>query len=103
VSSPDDTDHQDAGDAFAERAQVAASRQTEAERRAAVTYAMLAIYHELRRNDLAAKIEVLTEQVGKIATLQGQRADIESGLAETIRELKTDMTAIKFAVGGEGS
>jgi iron-sulfur cluster repair protein YtfE (RIC family) len=83
VSSADKTDHQEAGDAFAEMAQVAASRQTEAERRAAVTYAMLAIYHELRRNDLGAKIDALTEQVGKIAALQGQRPDIESGLAET--------------------
>ena len=59
MSSEDKTDHQETGDAFAEMAQVAASRQTEAERRAAVTYALLAIYHELRRNDLAAKIDAL--------------------------------------------
>jgi hypothetical protein len=83
VPSADETNHQEAGDAFAEMAQVAASRQTEAERRAAVTYAMLAIYHELRRNDLGAKIDALTEQVEKTITLQQQRANIESTLAET--------------------
>jgi hypothetical protein len=83
VSSDDKTDHQETGDAFAEMAQVAASRQTEAERRAAVTYALLAIYHELRRNDLGAKIDALTEQVEKTITLQQQRANIESTLAET--------------------
>ena len=83
MSSADKTDHQEAGDAFAEMAQVAVSRQTESERRAAVTYAMLAIYHELRRNDLGAKIDALTEQVEKTITLQQQRANIESTLAET--------------------
>ena len=81
VTSADKTDHQEAGDAFAEMAQVAVSRQTESERRAAVTYAMLAIYHELRRNDLGAKIDALALEVRKIAALQGQSADIESGLA----------------------
>jgi iron-sulfur cluster repair protein YtfE (RIC family) len=103
VSSADETDHPESGDAFAEMAQLAASRQAEAERRAAVTYAMLALYHELRRNDLGAKIDTLALEVRKIAALQGQRADIESGLAETVRELKTDVIAIKFAVGGQGS
>lgn len=83
--------------------QVAASRQTEAERRATVTYAMLAIYHELRRNDLGPKIDALALEVRKIAALQGKRADVESGLAETVRELKTEVTAIKFAIGGDGS
>ena len=42
---------------------------------------MLAIYHELRRNDLGAKIDALALEVRKIAALQGQSADIESGLA----------------------
>jgi len=65
-------------DAFAEMAQVAASRQTEAERRAAVTYALLAIYHELRRNDLAAKIDALALEVRKIAVWQEQRFQSES-------------------------
>jgi hypothetical protein len=81
VSSADKTNHQEAGDAFAEMAQVAVSRQTEAERRAAVTYAMLAIYHELRRNDLGAKIDALALEVRKIVALHDQSADIESGLA----------------------
>jgi hypothetical protein len=91
VSSDDKTDHQETGDAFAEMAQVAASRQTEAERRAAVTYAMLAIYHELRRNDLGAKIDALTEQVEEL-TEQVERAvtqqgDTESRISSSISDL----------------
>jgi hypothetical protein len=91
VSSEDKTDHQETGDAFAEMAQVAASRQTEAERRAAVTYAMLAIYHELRRNDLGAKIDALSEQVEEL-TEQVERAvtqqgDTESRISNSISDL----------------
>lgn len=78
MSSDDKTDHQETGDAFAEMAQVAASRQTEAERRAAVTYALLAVYHELRRNDLGAKIDALALEVRKIVVWQEQRFQTDS-------------------------
>jgi hypothetical protein len=85
VSSADETDHPESGDAFAEMAQLAASRQAEAERRAAVTYTMLALYHELRRNDLGAKIDALALEVRKIAVWQEQRFQTESGVAESDR------------------
>jgi hypothetical protein len=85
VSSDDKTDHRETGDAFAEMAQVAASRQTEAERRAAVTYALLAVYHELRRNDLGAKIDALALEVRRIAVWQEQRFQTESGIADSAR------------------
>jgi hypothetical protein len=88
VSSDDKTDHQETGDAFAEMAQVAASRQTEAERRAAVTYALLAIYHELRRNDLGAKIDALAEQVEEIVTWQRERDRTQSKIAASLDDVK---------------
>jgi hypothetical protein len=85
---------------LAKQAQEAASGGTDAEQRAATTYALLAIYHELRHNDHGAKIDTLMLQMRKVAAWQEQRAETESELVVVVRELKAEVTTIKFAVEG---
>lgn len=76
VPSDNESVHRDLAESHAEMASpqngallAAAAR----EETAGVTAAILAIYHELRHNDLGGKLDKLTEQVTKIALWQSQR------------------------------
>jgi hypothetical protein len=85
------TDDRKAGDNFAKKAEAAVSEPSDTTRRAAATYALLAIYHELRRNDLGEKIdalteqmEALTEQTERAAAGQGETASSIGDLADIV-------------------
>ncbi|HEY3689657.1 MAG TPA: hypothetical protein VGL46_05065 [Pseudonocardiaceae bacterium] len=92
MATDDETDHREVGSQFAEQAGVAASRFPETEG-AAMTCALLAIYHELRHNDLSTKIEELTEQVGEIVSWQRERDRTSSRIASSVDDVKDAISA----------
>jgi hypothetical protein len=81
----DETDYREVGDAFAEKAEGATSRLNEADQLAGVTYALLAIYHELRHNDLGSKIDTLTD---RLMFWQEERDRTESRIASAVDDVK---------------